>query len=199
MCHLLETIKVENGQFCHPEYHLKRMQRSSSELFGIDIRNDVLNGIVIPGTCKSGVFRCRIMYRTMPEKIEFTSYNPRLTSSLKIVDGSNIDYSHKFADRQHLDKLFEQRDGCDDVLIIKNGRVTDTSVANVLFFDGNTWYTPEEPLLHGTMRQFLIDNGMIRTKRIAISDLFSFQSVMLINALRPFDISAAFPVSMVKG
>jgi 4-amino-4-deoxychorismate lyase len=197
MCHLLETIRIEDGIMCHPEYHLKRMQHSSNVLFGKAVNTDILETISIPAQYSEGIYRCRILYKTSLDKIDFLLYTPRKISSLKIVDAGNIDYAHKYADRSEIEKLYARRDSCDDILIIRNGLITDTSIANVLFFDGTIWFTPAEPLLRGTMRQRLIDEGLIHRKNITVSDLKSYKSVMLINALRAFDVEMAFGVSRI--
>ncbi|MEI6765076.1 MAG: aminotransferase class IV [Bacteroidota bacterium] len=197
MCQLLETIRVEYGTMCHPGYHLKRMQYSSSELFGSPVNTDILETISIPAQYSEGIYRCRIVYTTAIEKIEFLRYTPRKISSLKIVDDGNIDYTHKYADRSKIENLYARRGLCDDILIIRNGMITDTSIANVLLLKDTTWFTPAEPLLQGTMRQYLLDKGFIHGKNITVGDLKSCKSVMLINALRPFDEEMAFSVKHI--
>ena len=57
---------------------------------------------------------------------------------------------------------------------------------NLAFYDGSKWYTPIGCLLPGTMRQNLIDKGKLNLIDIAKSDLKSFKSVCLFNALIPF-------------
>ena len=52
------------------------------------------------------------------------------------------------------------------VNFVKNGRLTDTSYSNIALFDGNRWVTPAHPLLKGTMRQSLIDKGLLKEKGI---------------------------------
>lgn len=44
-------------------------------------------------------------------------------------------------DRTQLDELFSKRENCDEVIILKNGIVTDTSIANIAIFYENTWIT----------------------------------------------------------
>ena len=62
------------------------------------------------------------------------------------------------------DKLMELRGDKDDILIIKNGKVTDTSYANVVLSDKEgKCITPNSTyLLHGTRRASLLKSGKIR-------------------------------------
>jgi 4-amino-4-deoxychorismate lyase len=83
--------------------------------------------------------------------------------------------------------LHKQKGNADDVLIIKNNEVTDTSFANVIFFDGNRWVTPKHPLLPGTQRAFLLENGIISEAVIKFSDIPAFQKIRIINAMIRFE------------
>ena len=79
--------------------------------------------------------------------------------------------------------MYNQRGSCDDILILKKGWITDSYYANVVLWDGVQWFTPEEPLLEGTMRASLLEKGIIKTAGIRIEDLSRFRSLRLINAL----------------
>jgi 4-amino-4-deoxychorismate lyase len=103
------------------------------------------------------------------------------------VEHDRISYELKYKDRTKLDKLFSQREDCDDILIVKKGNITDSSAANVIFRKGKTWYTPWSALLKGTMRQNLIDHNKIQTEEIQLADIKSFESCKLINAMLEFD------------
>jgi 4-amino-4-deoxychorismate lyase len=78
----------------------------------------------------------------------------------------------------------DQRGGSDDILIIKNGMVTDTSYSNVIFRDkiGN-WVTPSTCLLKGTRRLNLLKNRIITETDIRVSDLKYYNEIRLINAM----------------
>jgi 4-amino-4-deoxychorismate lyase len=76
--------------------------------------------------------------------------------SLKLVEDNTISYRHKYSDRSHLLELMNMRGDCDDILIVKDGYITDTSFSNIVFFDGDKWVTPARPLLRGTMRESLL-------------------------------------------
>jgi 4-amino-4-deoxychorismate lyase len=71
----------------------------------------------------------------------------------------------------------------DDILIIKNGNVTDTSFSNIVFFDGTKWLTPAQPLLRGTKREKLIRENIIFEETITKNEIQRFQNAVLINAM----------------
>ena len=118
------------------------------------------------------------------EKQHFSPYVIRPVNSLRLVEDNEIDYSYKYADRSTLDALFEKRGSCDDILIIKDGYVTDTYYANIVFKSTNgDWITPESCLLKGTRRTCLLQKNLIKEAVIRVSDLNNYTEARLINAM----------------
>jgi 4-amino-4-deoxychorismate lyase len=187
MSRLIESIKLEDGRFHRLHYHQARVDRSLADLY--QLKSDIsLSTIFLNQKYpKSGLFKCRVLYTKQIESIEFLPYTPKHPQSLKVVHDISIDYAHKYEDRSRINFLFEQRQFCDDILIVKNGLITDSSYSNIVFFDGFRWITPSAPLLKGTMRQFLLDAAEIKQETITIQDIPSFKSFRLINAMHGFD------------
>jgi len=180
---LLETIKIENRQLQNIHWHNQRLNQTRRRLFGEVEQWDLKELIQIPNDLTDGVFKCRVTYGLTIEKIEFEKYTPKLIQTLKIVHNESIDYSFKYANRNVLRELYAQKVNCDDILIIKNGWITDTSYCNIAFFNGQDWLTPETPLLEGTHRAYLLSQNIIVAKKISVSDLASFQYFKVFNAL----------------
>jgi len=197
MCQLVESLKLKDGVVQNLEYHQTRMNRSMDELFPNAARINLETAISIPENCTSGVFKVRVLYGSSIEKIEIEPYTYRTIQSLKVVHHSSVDYHLKYTDRQILQELFARRGDCDDIIIIKNGLVTDSFAANLLFFDGETWFTPTTPLLKGTKRQFLLDQGVISEKEIREEEIRSFQKVGLINAMIDFEEMPVITVDQI--
>jgi 4-amino-4-deoxychorismate lyase len=153
--------------------------------------------ITIPEEYRHGIYKIRVLYDQFVREIEFSPYQYRSIQSLKVVHHESIDYHIKYTDRQILQQLFDQRGDCDDIIIVKNGFVGDSYTANLLFFDGKNWYTPTTPLLKGTKRQFLLDQGVISEKEIREEDIKSYQKVGLINALIDFEEMPEVPFEMI--
>jgi len=187
MCQLVETIKCKNGKLENLRYHQARFNLARKELFGENFELNLIEEIKVSEKYQTGLFRCRVIYASDIEKIEFHLYEYRKVESLKLMEDCTIDYRYKFTDRKKLNELFEKRENCDDIIIVKNGCITDSYVANIVFFDGKEWWTPATPLLHGTRRAQLIEEGKIKVCRITPDDLPRFEKAGLINAMQGMD------------
>lgn len=188
---LLETIKLNDGYLHHIEYHTARFNFARKQLYGINSPLDLSEAIIIPENIKTGFFKCRLIYGERIERIEFKPYLAKAIKKLKVVVSDQIQYPFKFLDRSQIDELTGLKGDCDDILIIRNGLVTDTSYANVALWDGNCWLTPEIPLLPGTTRSRLLHKGDLRTAEIEMQELTSFSKLRIFNAM--FDVE--LPVS----
>jgi 4-amino-4-deoxychorismate lyase len=103
--------------------------------------------------------------------------------TLRAVSSNDVDYEYKYADRNYLKQLFARRSGADDILIIKDGMLTDSYYANVILRKGNDWITPTTCLLNGVKRQWLISQQIIREEQVSIDDIQGFSEIGLINAM----------------
>ena len=157
MSRLIESIYLKDGVFRNMKYHQLRMEFSSKELFGVPNKWTLENKLQSSEHPESGLYKVRVVYDKDVKQIEFVPYKIKPVRSLKLVNSDAISYAHKFEDRQALNGLYQQRNNCDDIIMIKNGFVTDASYANLIFRKGNEWFTPTTFLLAGTMRSFLFD------------------------------------------
>jgi 4-amino-4-deoxychorismate lyase len=194
---LFETIRIQDGKPQNLEYHNFRLNQSRRVFYNSKDTIDLTNLIAIPDDSKKGIVKCKVLYSKDVEEIRFEIYTPRKISSLKLIEDNTIEYSFKFTDREKLNKLFLQKGDSDDILIIKNGFVTDTSYSNIIFHNGFRWITPASPLLLGTMRKRLIDTKFILEKDIKAKDIPSFQKVRLINAMLPFETAPEIKISQI--
>jgi len=181
---LLETIKIEAGEICNLSYHQKRCNYSRHSLFHLDNILNLESAIDAP---KIGIWRCRILYAKKIKSVEYIPYTPKKIEKLKIVP-SSITYDFKYANRSKLNTLLKQYPHADEVIIEKEGLLTDTTIANIAFYDGEYWYTPKNPLLHGTVREKLLDEGVLHLRNIKKEDLARYSQVALMNAMIGFSI-----------
>jgi 4-amino-4-deoxychorismate lyase len=179
----LETIRVEDGKIRHLSYH---QQRVNTTLCNEKIIS--LQEILSPP--QKGLYRCRVVYDAHSFAVSYHSYEKRSIKKLKLVYDDTISYDKKYEDRRSIDKLFATKGACDDILIVKNGFITDTSIANIALKQGDTWFTPISPLLQGTTRQRLLDTNQLRTRQIRPEELGEYSAVALMNAMIDFDIIA---------
>jgi len=187
---LLETIKIEDGEIHNLSYHQARCNKSRKELFDKNNNLNLSSAIKAP---QKGIYRCRILYDDIIHSVEYIPYKPKDIYRLKIIP-SNIKYDQKYADRRELNKLLESQKGTDEVIIEKEGYLTDTTIANIAFYDGTQWFTPAKPLLEGTMRAKLLDEGFLSKKEIKKEDLDHYTQVALMNAMIGFKILNNFTI-----
>lgn len=179
-----ETIKVVDGRIFHLEYHQKRYE-SVLESFGISYFKNISEYLNPP---HKGLFRCRVVYDENSMEIVYHEYKKREIKTLKLVSHDSIEYSKKSTNRENLDALYGLRERCDDVLIVKNSLITDTSIANIALYKDGVWYTPKTPLLKGTTRARLLENKKIVEAEIRVDELQQYTGVALLNAMIEFDI-----------
>ncbi len=196
---LLETIRIEDRGVRNADFHNRRMNRARKELFGIASDLDVRNIISIPAGMGMGVFKCRILYDDSIRDVRILPHLPRVVDSLKLVYDDRIDYSYKYADRRRLEDLLSRKGDCDDILIVKNACISDTSFSNIVFQTGEgTWITPDTPLLNGTMRQFLLEEGRITERRTGVEDLGRFRQARLVNCMMDLDSGPVIGIPDIK-
>lgn len=186
MCRLFETIRIADGEPCNLDLHERRLNRSRRKLYGLGDDLLLQDYIRVPEEYRQGIFRCRVIYGEAIVSTEFTPYNPAALRTLKLVHADTLVYDLKYLDRSGLTGLIN-RDLADDILIVRQECITDSSYANIVFTDGERWVTPDIPLLSGTMRERLIGNGTIKAERITVDSLSRFTHFRLINAMLAFD------------
>lgn len=196
MFRLLETIKVFQRKVWNIEYHNARMNRSRRELFHLETELDLTDFIRIPRELSNNLFKCRVTYSEVIHNIEFHPYTIRPITKLYAVYDDSLLYDHKYEDRRNIQKhLCKADDG--EILIVKNGLITDTSYSNVVFSDYKNFFTPSIPLLKGTKREKLLESGRIREEEIRVTDLQKFKCVYLVNALIDLDDKIRVPIENI--
>lgn len=181
MIQFSEAIKLKDGKFYNLEYHQERASRTIDTFYKKQIDLYAIENL-IPNHAQVGMFKCRVVYNDKIENVEFIPYSFKSIKKVGIIADNSIEYSHKYVDRDNLNKLLKVS-GCDDIIIIKNGFVTDSFSANLVFESSEGLFTPSNNLLPGTKRQLLLDRGIIREKTIAVEDIKYFEKVYFINAM----------------
>lgn len=176
-----------NGRIYNLKRHEARVRSSRIALFGSSNRLRLRHYIQLTSSLTSGLVKCRITYGHNVEQVEYEKYRPKTIKTLKIINGDHVSYIHKYADRSSINSLYSQRGDNDDILIIKNGYVTDSSYSNVALLQGNQWYTPSTYLLSGTKRAQLIAQGKVKVRDIKVSDLRQYSKLCLFNAMIGFN------------
>ena len=139
---LLETIYLQNGQFQNLEYHNARMANSQQSLFGKISSIQIDENVRIPLENQKGEYRCRIIYNADVQEVSFIPYTEKPIKKLKFIDIGDWNYQYKYADRNFMGKLLTDNPEVDEVIMTKNGFITDCTIANLAFYDGKNWFTP---------------------------------------------------------
>ena len=221
MCRLFETIRIDDGKPQNLGWHEDRMRRSGFMMdagcrprvtFHVSrgtwdvshttyhVSLDWLEELIkVPSNLRQGIVKCNIIYDKKIVEVKFEQYFKRPVRSLKLVHASGLDYHLKYHDRRSLETLFAQRGECDDVIIVNDGLITDTSFSNLVFFDGEIWHTPAHTLLEGTSRARLLSEKRIIETDIRPPDLERYQGCKLINAMRMPDEEEMIRIEMIEG
>lgn len=189
---LIESIKIDDGRFYNLEWHQKRVDRAFASLSNEALSHD-LSMIDIPKEFEHGLVKCRFAYSSKSYAVTFQAYSIRDIKTLQIVEDDAVTYEHKFTDRKVLDNMYAGRGDKDEIMIIKNGLVTDAYYYNFVFQKDNRFFTPAKPLLLGTMRASLIDKQTLIPTDIAVKDIQDFECVHLINAMTPLHKIVVLP------
>ncbi|MDO5075495.1 MAG: aminotransferase class IV [Bacteroidales bacterium] len=181
----LETICIEQGAALRLPFHQLRIDGTLAACGGPDQLPSLY--ALLAEHALGQYFtrtRCRVVYDHEGfHEISFSPYIPQALHSLRLLEANQLDYARKYADRSALEACYAQRGSCDDVLLVKDGWLTDTTKANIALYDGEHWYTPARPLLQGTHRADLLARGYLREANIAPHDLPRFSRLRLFNAM----------------
>lgn len=182
---LFETLCIENGKIQNIDLHQARYERSLREYYGKSVVKifNLFSLIQLPEPSQNQLVRCRIDYNDKTTQIQYFEYHRKIYRTFQPVICDDIEYSLKYADRSLINTLFAQRGTCDEIIIIKNGKVTDCSIGNLIFRQGKKWYTPDTPLLLGTQREKLLQKGKIQETTIFQEDIINFDEIKIINAM----------------
>ncbi|NJL15311.1 MAG: hypothetical protein HC913_21455 [Microscillaceae bacterium] len=194
---LLESIRLFEGQFANLSGHQARLQRAFADLFPGHSPPCLAEILSIPPEANKGLWKCRVEYNSEAIQIAYFPYQISPINQVQLVEASQLDYRHKWADRQGIAQCFALRKAADEILMVKNGYITDTSYGNVVFEERNQWFTPAFPLLEGTQRALLLEAGQIKAEAIKPQDVRHFRRFKIINALRIWDESPALPIGQI--
>jgi len=199
MCQLFETIKYCDGIFYDLSFHNERMNNARKILFD---RNDkiklenILSMQIIEG---NKAVKVNVYYSKEIEEVKYSVYESKKIERLKMIICDEIEYEFKYSDRRIFDELKEKAfcEENEEILIIKNNFITDTSFTNVAFYDGKKWFTPSTPILKGTKRAQLLKDGIMTEFELKKEDLNKFISVKLFNAMLDFDNCPTLPTTSI--
>lgn len=178
MKYFFETIKCDDDVIFHLPYHQQRIAKT----IGLNIN---LQEYIYPPT--NALYRVKVIYtQEGVSSIEYFPYIPKKIHTFKLVYDDGIEYSYKYLNRTAIEKLYSFKEDADEIIIIKNKLICDTSIANLAIWKDNRWLTPKKPLLGGTTRQRYLDGKQIYEADISVEDLKKASKIGLMNAMIGF-------------
>ncbi|MCT2535966.1 aminodeoxychorismate synthase component I [Aquibacillus koreensis] len=189
---LLESLRLENGEYPLRDYHMKRLV-GSSYYFGYElaVKNVELRLDDLASQYPKGTYKARLLV----EKDGNMSVEAQPVKDLKQpisctlargpVDLQNPFLFHKTTYRD----MYEQHN--DDqyfttLLWNEQHEITEFTIGNIVLELHGEYFTPpiESGLLSGTYRQYLLDHDVIKEKIIKKEEVKHYDRIWFINSVR---------------
>ncbi len=196
MSQFIESIRVEDQEIFLSEFHQKRIDQTFAH-FGKEGSIDLAKIYKQLEHDGDGLFKFRIVY-DLDKKVrtQMIPYAIPEIQNFQLVENNSYDYSFKFEDRKELEKM-KMKSKAEEIIIVKNNHLTDTSYSNLLFLKGKEWYTPSTYLLNGVQRQHLLKQKKIKETEINIQNIKQFSHFQIINAMNDFNKNFIYPLDKI--
>lgn len=202
------SFRVEAGGVRGLDLHLARLKASAEALFGEAIPEDHLRramrmalGETTTAWLRIGLFSPEIRPRTPDAVIRpkvLTTVSPApppLGSNLRLQTQTHVRMLPEHKHTATLEAIHARRTarqaGFDDALYVDGeGLISEGSLWNIGFLQGDTVVWPQAPMLAG-IAQALVDQGLAaqgmtsRTRPIRMSDLSAFDGAFICNSATP--------------
>jgi para-aminobenzoate synthetase/4-amino-4-deoxychorismate lyase len=187
---LLETMRLEGGRVALLEGHLARLA-GSAEWLGVPLDLARARALV---EAEAGDARLRLL--VAPDGTPALERHPlpapldgpaRVAFAAEPVDGRDPALFHKTTRRGPYESRKAARPDCFDVILVNRaGRVTETTIGNLVLDLGGERITPplEDGLLPGVFRASLLARGEVRERPVTPDDVRRARAAWLVNALR---------------
>jgi 4-amino-4-deoxychorismate lyase len=198
MSQFFESIRVKDGIAEQLGFHQLRVNKT---LKAFDASNhsielaSIVQQLVLPA---DGLFKLKISYDLNGNyQSAFTPYQYKQIQNFALVDIKEQSYDYKFSNRDWINEALIQS-GKDEIMMHDGGLIKDCSYTNIVFYDGVNWYTPAVPLLEGTQRAKLIEEGIIQPKALYVQDIPNFKNFKCINAMLNWNTALEYEIELIK-
>ncbi|MFC7347604.1 aminotransferase class IV [Chryseobacterium zhengzhouense] len=196
MSQFIESIKVEDQELFLLEFHQKRVNETFAH-FGKEGSIDLAKIFKNLEHDEDGLYKMRLIYDLDKRfRTQMIPYAIPEIQDFQLVENNSYDYSFKFEDRKELEKM-KMKSKAEEIIIVKNNHITDTSFSNILFQKGKDWFTPTTYLLNGVQRQNLLKKKKIKEAEITMQNIKEYSHFQLINALNDFDDMFIYPIDKI--
>lgn len=192
---LLETLRLEDGEFWLLAQHRQRL-RASAAYFAFPFDEAAIDRELqqVAARHPGGPWRVRLLLRNdgrlqaeaLPLQETVQPVAVALAAAPLATAGRDADFiRHKTDRREHYDAL--ARPGVFDTLLFnERGELTEFTRGNLALKLGGKWQTPPlaSGLLPGTFRSFLLESGQLHEAVLTPADLRRAQGCAFYNGLR---------------
>ena len=180
----IESIRYENGQAYNLQLHQQRVDATFDHYYKDSAPISLADIIAAHPHAEEGLYKLRILYNRELLEIEYQPYHhPQFTEYALIDIPDDYSYRFKSTDRQLFNHIGQQYPPHVLPLLVQQGRITDSTYTNLIFTQQGRWYSPNTPLLMGTMLQSLINEGRVQLTEIRAEDINQYDSIIPINAI----------------
>lgn len=198
---LLETLLWEPGRgYVLLDHHLNRLSASAA-YFNISLDAELLRQRLFVAAAARFPQRWRVRclvdqrghgrFEFIPQPYIAHTRPLQLVLAGRAICAADPMLRHKTDQRQLYNSLYAetiaQCSDVDDVLLFnERDEITETSIANVVFYLHGNWVTPplSSGLLPGTFRQALLEQGCVREQVVKIDDIDHETILYTVNSVR---------------
>ena len=188
------AMQVRGGRTRGLALHLRRLEAATNELFGVGLDRERVRELIrhaLRGIEDASV-RVYVFEADDEPAIMVTVKEPGDVLSPQRLQ--SVRYQRPDAHIKHLAtgqafySRLARRNGFDDALLTAHdGIISESSTANIGFFDGSSVVWPDAPLLHGITMQLLeqqLPEFRVSSRRapVRLQDITSFDGTFLANA-----------------
>lgn len=196
MSRFIESIKIEDQKAFLLDLHQKRVNQTFAN-FGKEGSIDLAKIFKNLEHDEDGMYKLRIVY-DLDKKFttQLIPYAIPEIENFQLVENNSYDYSFKFEDRKEFERM-KTKAKTEEIIVVRNNHITDTSYTNILFLKGKEWFTSTTYLLNGVMRQRLLHEKKIKEIEITLQNIKEFSHFQLINAMNDFDDMFIYPIERI--
>lgn len=190
-------MAVENGKILNLEEHQIRIESTFKKYYP-EYQAHQLQSINLSKLDTSNERqKLKLLYNHSTFQFLLSQIEKISFSKFYLIHLSYFQYNYKYSDRLIFKNLKQQLVSDEEIIMVINNEITDTSFSNLCFYDGSGWFTPSKTLLNGTMRSHLIKEKIIATNKIQVDDLVKFSKFKMINALNNFNTAHEYSTSII--
>ena len=197
MYQFIESIKIQDQKIFLLDFHQKRVNETFAN-FGKEGSLDLEKIYKKLDHDDNGLYKLRIVYDLEKNyKSQLIPYAFPQIENFQLVENNTLDYSFKFEDRKAFDQM-NNAAKAEEIIIVKNNHITDSSYANLLFLKDKQWFAPTTFLLNGVQRQHLLQSKKIKETEITLQNLKEFSHFQIINAMNTMDNDFVYPLEKIR-